>query len=753
MNKKLVWICSIVAVILLSAIGIFLYRLFYNNDNNNEQTSSSISSSCLASIKAIPTDAVVFCDFNRFSKIKDLISKDSSNVTNFLDNSNPLLNFIKNIPPNVDKGGAIISIHYSSKNTISTLFALSLSKNIDVQQLISQISAKYNSVEKRNYSEHTIYSISEVGITFAVNKNILISSTSSVLIETSIRHIDNKTSIIDNKYYSQMIAYSNDNATFNINNQNIGKFFSGVINYSYLKYADFASQFANWVTLNLDLGETYIYGNGKLYGSTNPKNYISILHNQGNQENRELLSLLPYNVKYLVAFSIDDPQSFLSSYIEYVEAQKNTKDYNYINYLAQNNSQTNISTKDWFLSLGVQKLALVSIDLSSEKLGSSKILLMKINNTDALKNNKDEINTFIFRKYISSLLGIAFQPTEDEFYTVVNKKWIIVGEKSILATIKNGYLSEKYISLATYLKDTPMNFTLSGSSSMLALVNLERCKNEIPVIVKSKYSKSLSSGLEECNFSFMSLKVINDGNEQKMSFSFLTDNVAEIVDDSPLVISTGPYAVKNYITKKTNYIQQSKNNAIRLVDEHKRAKWSVLFDKQICGNVDQIDYFHNKKLQMIFGGGNKVYLLDRLGHWVRPFPITLGKRIILGPKVYDFTGNKEYQMIILHEDNTLMLYDIQGKPVKGFVPITSKDRIKELPTLLKVGNYYYWVLRTFRQTTIYDIHGVIVVKDADENMLAPDTDIKVKSSYEVEVTTKEKNEMILNLDTGKLSKY
>jgi len=751
MNKKLVWIFSIVAVILLSAIGVFLYKLFYINDNN--QSTSSISNSCLASIKAIPTDAVVFCDFNKFSKIKQWISQEPSNINNFINNEDALLKFIKNIPSNVDKGGSIISVHYSSRNTISALFALSLPKNIDVQQLISKISTKYNSIEKRNYSGHTIYSSSRAGISFAVNNNILIASTSSVIIETSIRHIDSNTSIVDNKYYSKMIAYSNDNATFNINNENIGKLFSGAVNYNYLKYADFASQYSNWVTLNLDLGDTYVYGNGKLYGSTDPKNFISILHNQGNQEDKELLNLLPYNVKYLVSFSINDSQSFLSSYSDYVEAQKNTKDYNYINYLAKKNSKTDISTKDWFLSLDVKKIVSVSIDLSGEQLAPSKILLMKINNTDALKNNEEEINHFIFKRYLSSLLGKAFEPSEDEFYTVVNNQWVIIGKKSILTTIKKDYLSEEYISLATYIKDTPMSFTLSGQSSMLTLINLERCKNDIPEIFKTKYSESILNGLKKCNFSFISLKVINDGDEQKINFSFLSDNVAEIVDDSPLIIPKGPYPVINYINKKTNYIQQFKNNAIRLVDEHKRAKWSVLFDKPICGNVDQIDYFHNNKLQMIFGAGNKVYLLDRLGRWVRPFPITLSKKIILGPKIYDMAGDKKYQMIILHDDNTLMLYDIKGKPVKGFIPITSKDKIKKLPTLFKVGNEYYWIVRTFRQTTIYDIHGAIVVKDADKNMLAPDTDFKIRSSYEVAVTTKEKNEMILNLKTRKLSKH
>ena len=166
----------------------------------------------------------------------------------------------------------------------------------------------------------------------------------------------------------------------------------------------------------------------------------------------------------------------------------------------------------------------------------------------------------------------------------------------------------------------------------------------------------------------------------------------------------------------------------------------------------QIDYLKNDKLQMLFASEDKIYLLDRLGRKVGRFPISLGKRILLGPDVYDFSGDRDYTLMVLHEDNTLMQYGLDGKPVPGWNVISLNEKIMSLPERIVVGGRTYWAVRTSYQTLLYDAHGTICADFSKKNKLRKDTEIETVSSHEAGVTMADGRAMILNLSDGSFRK-
>ena len=91
----------------------------------------------------------------------------------------------------------------------------------------------------------------------------------------------------------------------------------------------------------------------------------------------------------------------------------------------------------------------------------------------------------------------------------------------------------------------------------------------------------------------------------------------------------------------------------------------------------------NKKIQFLFAAGSKLYLLDRLGHWVNGFPVELGKPVLLGPDAYDFTGAGGYTVMVLHKDNTLERYNLHGQKPEGWKGIKAPETVKNLPELLE----------------------------------------------------------------------
>ena len=147
-----------------------------------------------------------------------------------------------------------------------------------------------------------------------------------------------------------------------------------------------------------------------------------------------------------------------------------------------------------------------------------------------------------------------------------------------------------------------------------------------------------------------------------------------------------------------------------------------------------MDFYANGKLQILFASGTKLYLIDRLGRFVNTFPVDIGKQVLLGPDVYDFSGNKKYNVMILHTDNTIEMYNLQGRRPPQWKTITASETIKGLPERIKVGGNTFWVVRTSIQTLVFGFYGgePLTVFSGDR-MIRPDSEVVPSGDDSVEV--------------------
>ena len=116
------------------------------------------------------------------------------------------------------------------------------------------------------------------------------------------------------------------------------------------------------------------------------------------------------------------------------------------------------------------------------------------------------------------------------------------------------------------------------------------------------------------------------------------------------------------------------------------------------------------------------------------FPLNLGKEIILGPDVYDFSGARKYNIMVLHKDNTIEMYNLKGKKPDSWRSIAPEETIKSLPEKLIAGGKNFWVVRTSMQTLIYPFYGgePLTVFEGDEK-IRPDSEVKVLDNTSVQV--------------------
>jgi len=166
----------------------------------------------------------------------------------------------------------------------------------------------------------------------------------------------------------------------------------------------------------------------------------------------------------------------------------------------------------------------------------------------------------------------------------------------------------------------------------------------------------------------------------------------------------GPFVVKNSETGKNNTLGR-KDGSLILSDEAGKVLWSIPFDTPLCGRVCNIDFFHNGKIQFLFISGSRLFLMDRLGRVVDKCNAVLPKEVLLGPDLYDFNKNGKYHIIVLNSDNTIDMYDLQGKKPEKWLGISPEAKILSLPRYELRDGKSFWTIPTTDGDKVYSFYG------------------------------------------------
>lgn len=183
--------------------------------------------------------------------------------------------------------------------------------------------------------------------------------------------------------------------------------------------------------------------------------------------------------------------------------------------------------------------------------------------------------------------------------------------------------------------------------------------------------------------------------------------VVETVKQTVLVsVPEGPFQVKNSSTGKVNTLIQNDDFSLTLKDEKGASQWVMPFSGDLCGRVCNVDFYANGKLQFLFCSGNKLCLVDRLGRMVSGFPVILSKDVLLGPDVYDFSGARRYNIIVLNRDNSIDMYNLKGEKPQKWTSIAPAEKVAAMPEYIEVGAKSYWGVKTADGcTSVYSFYG------------------------------------------------
>ncbi len=124
--------------------------------------------------------------------------------------------------------------------------------------------------------------------------------------------------------------------------------------------------------------------------------------------------------------------------------------------------------------------------------------------------------------------------------------------------------------------------------------------------------------------------------------------------------------LKNHTDKHDEALVQDSLNNLYLISAEGKVLWQLALNDLIVGNVEQVDYYNNGKLQYFFATKSGIHILDRLGKYVTPFPVVVPASDIEHASIVDYDHSRKYRFIVASKTGKLWMYDKEGNNLEGW---------------------------------------------------------------------------------------
>ena len=548
----------------------------------------------------------------------------------------------------------------SIEYTLITKYSKDLFKTDSLQNYTEEsFTYKKETITKSSLQNNTFYS--------TIIDSIFITSSSKKVIERSFHNKFNNLDL--EKIYTTTL----DDKTLSIiaqpNNTFIKSFF--------IEDRLSLKSFTNHIAVDIDISQNEIFINGITKANDSTKSLINIFKNTIPQENL-IQNVVPSNSDGFMSFTFDNYKTFETN----------------LNKLATKDSINNTTPLfDNIVETGIiyegenSAVVLYSIDVISTK----DALLSEQNKVESYR----QIDLFEFSK--SDLFFNTFSPlisfNQVSIYCQLDNFFVFSNNLDMLQNIIANYQNKTTISEHSSFKD--IKEKLSDESSLLMVSNASKLNS----IIKKNLQEDSNYKLNSYRTSAIQFIYYNNfahvnGIIKKSKTRVSANTVSEILNiklENDLL--NNPQFVINHITKQKEIVVQDINNNLYLISNRGKILWKKQLQGPVLGNIEQIDIYKNGRLQLAFATPNRVYIIDRKGNDVAPFPGKFNDKITQPLSVFDYDKNKKYRLLVTQGKHVLM-YDSKAKIVKGFSFKSANSDIISQPKHFRIGSKDYITLKT-----------------------------------------------------------
>lgn len=719
MNRKTLILCLAVLAVMIAGVGIAVAVLYSDSGSGDARKESAVpDQGRYRLLPAVPADAVlVAC----FSDIKDA----SSGVLSGF-------GFPQSVSAHIDdfrslsSASMTVSLHFSGK--LHPLYVFDAGRpaaepSEDASALMALAAEKGMKAD------------------FVPDHSFVIVSDSETLLKSSLRHLEKSISVKDASGFAAAASSVSGNDVVFFSNTHAKMLMTEMFTRRYAAHNPFIASLAQWTAVGIAKADASgAYMTAAAVHENDASDFMTVL-SKSEPAVSKVARMLPSYTVSAVSLPMKKVEPYVEAYQAYMDSKQSLQSFRKKRKDLQ--TRTGINPEDFMKRLDVKEVAR-AVFMSGGALDT--VNLMRVGRQDTLifvgtqnKSFKDYVpatHSWPYASFAASVFGKFFELKDESCFTYMDG-WIVSGSmKAVEEYVQGKTLA---YSLVEYMADAGQKDMLSSEASLVAYFSLTEHLEGHYAIFSKPVAEAIKPLYEGCDYCPAVLSVAKSKHGMQMNLqmprlNMMKTKAPEFERDTTVVIPEGPFRVKNSGTGKMNVFYQNSHGSLCLQEEGGKGLWGVPFDGKLCGTAQNVDYYANGKLQIIFGSGSKIYIIDRLGRFVTGFPIDLGKEILVGPDLYDFNGTKAYNIMVLHKDNTIEMYNLKGRKPSSWKTITAPETIKGLPERIQVGGNTFWVVRTSIQTLIYPFGGggALTLFKGDQ-MILPDSEVRIVDGTSVSV--------------------
>jgi hypothetical protein len=445
--------------------------------------------------------------------------------------------------------------------------------------------------------------------------------------------------------------------------------------------------FTKYIAVDVDINQNQLLFNG-ITQSLDSLHVINIFKNTIPQEN-QLQHITPQTSDGFMSFTFNDFDNLKTNLRTSTEKDSITQ----VTPLFDNIMEVGV-----IFEANNRAVVLNSLDIIATK----EALLGELNSLETFRET--EIFNFsqpdLFSKTFTPL--ISFDNATK--YCVLDNFFVFADDLELLHNIITSYHNKTTVSEQSSFLD--IKERLNNASSLMFVGNASILRN----VLEHNFAKSLPSTLS--NYNASGLQFIFDNNfahingiikqtKVKASENAVSEEINITLDTDLL---NDPQFVTNHITKEKEIVVQDINNNLYLISNAGKVLWKKQIEGPVLGTIEQIDIYKNGRLQLVFATPHRVYVLDRNGKDVAPFPAKFNDNITQPLAVFDYDKNKNYRLFVTQGKN-ILVYDVNAKLVSGFTFKSASDNIIQQPQHFRINNKDYITLKTRNKLYILDRTG------------------------------------------------
>ncbi|MEQ9405735.1 MAG: hypothetical protein RIM99_19245 [Cyclobacteriaceae bacterium] len=668
-----------VTALLLAGAGYFTYDKWVKHSD-------------LTAWSFVPSDAAIVLDLRLNNDLEDLeanpvwqnlLQTDGLNAVRtglaFLDSINGDGGFtavFRDMP-------TLISTHKVSSSSLDFLFVLdiqNLSQNTFVSAAIGRLKKSGIRYKNRNYNGFKISEIEGENkvFTYIFYKNFFLASFTPYLVEDAIRTIE------ESEVESFKEVHTGERGKVHVNYQQLGNLL-GVFSSSKVQLPLSSGSY----DLSVDSSMVSLSG-----FSQADNNWIST--HKETPGGFEMAEVIPSNTAVLYHITSSDfgkweteQLNYLSNepaIIQFRDSLKTAFDFSAEQVFDLIEDEIGLALLESGRPDDTRKLFILKVKDAQESLSyfqqlAERIAYSRGDSVYSESYSENEIRFLPIQNFPSAILGEMASDFDRCFYFNYRNYLIFSNSLQELKNLVSSTQSED-----TWGKSIQMNdfFEKANSEANVSLiVNIPRFWPTLLAQFKPEWASRFKSNQQAYNkielaaFQFSSL-----GNQYFTNFTFsqprkyVRPTAKTTADNSVAFASppiTKPHLVKTHAHNYYDILIQDSTFYLYYFDRTFSSIWTKDLKEPVKGEIFEMDYYKNGKIQYAFATGGKIHIIDRTGAYIPGYPKAIAKAAKTSFfNLIDYERSRNYRMGITDVDGKVYLTDKDMNVLEGWDPIPYK---------------------------------------------------------------------------------